>query len=353
MAGNVQQVRFTRVDGHPVAWSAVGTGPPLVIGGWWSSHLELDWRDPAFRALVELLARHRTVVRYDRPGTGLSGRDAPPPAELDAEVAVLDGVLDAVAAALGPGPVALWGASSGAPVAAALAARHPARVAALVLYGSYADGSRIAPPRARAALVELVAHHWGLGSRALTDLFLPGAAPAEREAFARFQRASAAPADAARSLAAVYAFDVRDALPRVTAPTLVLHRADDRAIPVALGREVAALVPGAVFTALEGTEHFPWRGDAGAVARAVLGFLGVGATAPDGPPPALAAVGGLSGRELEVLRLVAQGRADREIARLLVLSPHTVHRHVANVRAKLDLPSRAAAAAFAVREGLI
>ena len=64
-------------------------------------------------------------------------------------------------------------------------------------------------------------------------------------------------------------------------------------------------------------------------------------------------MGELSPRERDVLRLVAEGLSDGEIAERLVLSPHTVHRHVANIRRKLGLHSRAAAAAHAARTGLV
>jgi DNA-binding CsgD family transcriptional regulator len=186
----------------------------------------------------------------------------------------------------------------------------------------------------------------------LADLFLPGAGPDERDAFARFQRISASAEAAAASLASVYAMDVRGDLPEVTAPTLVVHRRDDHTIPAALGREVAARVPGAVFVPLDGVDHLPWRGDAPSVVRAVAEFLAGGEPVdPDRPLPADLA--SLSEREVEVLRLVAAGHSDDEIAGRLVLSPHTVHRHVANIRTKLGLSSRAAAAAAAARGGLV
>ena len=89
-----------------------------------------------------------------------------------------------------------------------------------------------------------------------------------------------------------------------------------------------------------------------AAAREALAALGVpplGLPAPAGPD----GLGELTPRELEVLRLVAQGLSDADIAERLVLSPHTVHRHVANVRTKLALPSRAAAVAYAARAGLL
>lgn len=342
-AGTEQTIRFAAAGDRTIAWAAVGNGPPLVIGGWWMSHLELDWAIPAFRGFVMRLAEHHTVVRYDRPGCGLSDRVGPPDLTLDGEVDVLARLVHAAA----PGAVTLFGASSGGPVAAAFAARHPGRVQHLVLYGTYPDGSGIADSAARAELVNLVGAHWGLGSRVLADLFMPSATAPERAEFAHFQRASA-PADvAARSLESVYTFDVRTELARVAAPTLVLHRRDDHAIPVALGREVAAAIPDATFADLDGHDHFPWRGDTDAIVNTVLEFLGV----PEVDTPIDLAV--LTNREREVLRLVAHGLADREIARRLSLSPHTVHRHLGNIHTKLGLASRAAAAAQATRAGLI
>jgi DNA-binding CsgD family transcriptional regulator len=146
--------------------------------------------------------------------------------------------------------------------------------------------------------------------------------------------------------------DVRQDLREVTVPTLVVHRRDDHTIPATLGREVAAGVPGATFVPLEGVDHLPWRGDAASVVRAVSEFLADGAAVhPD--RPLSADLASLSEREVEVLRLVAAGHSDDEIAGRLVLSPHTVHRHVANIRTKLGLTSRAAAAAAAARGGLV
>jgi DNA-binding NarL/FixJ family response regulator len=112
-----------------------------------------------------------------------------------------------------------------------------------------------------------------------------------------------------------------------------------------------------VFVALEGADHLPWFGDARAVARAVLEFASVDRPvveiAPSTDAPRAAVHTDLSARELEVLRLVAEGLSDAEIAERLALSPHTVHRHVANIRTELGLASRAAAAAHAARHGLL
>ncbi len=353
MSSHEQLVRFAELDGRRVAWAAVGEGPPMVMGGWWMSHLELDWRNRRFRDFITALARYRTVVRYDRPGTGLSDRDGAPPMSLDAEVEVLAGVVGAV----GAESVVVFAGSAGGPIAARYAAEHPRQVERLVLYGSYLNGARIADPSAREMLLNLIRRHWGLGSRVLADVFIPGATAAERDEFVTFQR-DAAPADlAARLLEATYAFNVEDSAAEIRSPTAVLHRKHDRAIPFELGRQLAARIPGAAFIAFEGADHLPWYGDAAAVARAALEFAGVDRPRVELAAPAdasrAAADTDLSARELEVLRLVAEGLSDAEIAERLVLSPHTVHRHVANIRTKLGLASRAAAAAHAARLGLV
>jgi len=336
-----QVVRHVQIDGRDVAYCVVGAGPPLVIGGWWCSHLVLNWQDPAFRDYVSRLARHHTVIRYDQPGRGASEPDVAPPTDLEHETAVVLGLFDE----LGLERADMLGASSGGGVAAAFAAAHPVRVSHLVLYGAFAHGEEIAPASARQTMLEAVASHWGLGSRLLADVFVPGASSAERDQFAAFQRRSARREQARDALAATYQLDVRDALSRIKVPTTVLHRRDDRAVPFALGVDVAKRVMHASFVALEGENHFPWLGDASGVADATLRGLGHHVpTRPPAPGPE-----SLTDRERQVLELVAEGLTDAQIGEHLVLSPHTVHRHVSNARVKLGVRSRAAAAA-AVRD---
>jgi pimeloyl-ACP methyl ester carboxylesterase/DNA-binding CsgD family transcriptional regulator len=341
-----QEIRFCDVGGARVAYATVGSGPALLLPALWISHLELEWGFEEFRAFIEGLARRRTVIRYDRPGTGLSDRpEDGPELTVDAELRTVSALVDA----LGVKELSLLGISFGGCTAAAFAAEQPERVRCLALVGGYAQGERIAPPRLREAMVAAVRAHWGAGSRLLADVWVPGADARTRERFARLQRAAASAETAASALEAVYATDVRELLSRVPAPALVAHRRQDRAMPFAQARELAALLPQARLVALDGDLHPPWLGDREAVLGALTAFLDAhhptrAAPAGDGP---------LSKRELEVLRLVADGLSDAEIARRLIVSPHTVHRHVANIRTKLGQPSRAAAAAHAAREGLI
>ncbi|HET7444568.1 MAG TPA: alpha/beta fold hydrolase [Solirubrobacterales bacterium] len=347
-----QEIRFTEEGGRRIAWARSGEGPPLVLCGWWMSHLELNWRDPRFRAFVEALGRHRTVIRYDVPGSGVSADGAAPAGTVAGEVAALAAVIEAC----GAPAVDLIAASSGAPVGIAFAAERPERVERFVVYGGYASGAGIADARDREAMVDLIRGHWGLGSRVLADVFMPDADGSERDAFVAFQRQAANAEQAASSLDSVYRFDVAARLGEVATPAVVIHRRQDRAIPFELGRELAAALPEARFVALDGADHYPWLGDSDAVLRAWLSALGVEgdlAAAPELADRVPAMEQELTSREIEVLTLVAGGLSNSEIAERLVLSPHTVHRHVANVRTKLGLPTRAAAVAAATRRGLL
>jgi pimeloyl-ACP methyl ester carboxylesterase/DNA-binding CsgD family transcriptional regulator len=337
-----QEIRFVERDGARLAYAVVGDGPPLVFACWWLGHLEAMWDEPSFRAFVLRLAETHRVVRFDRPGVGLSER---PSADGDLELDV--DALRAVVEALDAGPATLFGASCGGCSAVALAARAPRLVDRLVLYGAYVDGGAITTPEVRATLGALIRANWGLGAQTLADVFMPDASAEQRDGFARFQRRSATGEEAADRLDLVYRLDATPYLEDVRAPTLVLHRRGDRAIPVAHGRELAMGIPGARFVPLPGRDHFPWSGDVDSVVRPLRAFLGArpAAPVPAGSP--------LSAREREILALVASGLGDAEIAEQLVLSPHTVHRHVANVRRKLGQTSRAAAVAEAARLGLI
>ncbi|MGD0377550.1 MAG: alpha/beta fold hydrolase [Streptosporangiaceae bacterium] len=341
------EIRFLHFAGRRVAYAVTGAGPPLVAPAWWVSHLELDWEDQAFRGLWESIGAGYTAVRYDRLGVGMSDRDLrDEDLTLDSEVALLGAVLDELALQ----KVVLVTGSSGGCAAVAFAARFPERVDRLLLYGAYADGSSIASPELRDAIIATVRSHWGLGSRLLADLFLGDAGSAEQERLARHQRAAASPQTAAALLELFYRNDVRAELARVRAPALVVHRRGDRAIPYHLGRELAAGIPKATLIPLTGTAHFPWAGDTQSVARAMRSVLAPEAPVHGAGEPAAVL---LSSREREVLALVAKGLSDPEIAEQLVLSQHTVHRHVANIRTKLGRGSRTAAVAEAARLGLL
>jgi len=278
------------------------------------------------------------VIRYDKLGCGLSDRtrtDFTMESELE--------VLDALVEHLGLTRFALFGSCEGGQVAAADAVRHPDAVSSLIVYGSCARGGDLAPDEVRRSVLAMVRAHWGLGSRVLADMWFPGAPAGLTEMFARLQRAAATAETAASLLDMFYRFDVADLLPKVAVPTLVVHRRGSRAVRFELGRELAALIPGAQLAALDGRMQPIYAEDADAAASTVLSFLrdqrGLREPKVGGGP--------LTARELQVADLIADGLTNAEIARTFGVSVRTVDTHVEHVRTKLGVRARAQIAVWA------
>ena len=326
--------------GTKVVYATAGSGPPLLLIGGWLSHLELSWALPPERHLYEALADRRTLIRYDRPGCGLSERPAHPDWSLDDEI----DTIEAVIAAAGVERLDVIGSSLGVPVAIEWAARHPDAVDRLVLYGGWARGSDIAATAVRQHVLGLVAGHWGLGSDVITDIFAPDASAGTRAAFANYQRQASSAETAAGLLELCYLIDVTDALPRVRANTLVVHREQDRAAPVEQSRLIAASIPGAQLTVLPGRSHLPYIGDVDALLMTVGGFLGLPSVRP-GPSMQL------TGRQRQVAALVTDGLTNREIGERLVISERSAEGHVERIRVRLGVRSRAQIAAWWVATG--
>ena len=303
----------------------------------WITHLRGQLDLCSFGSFLERVAERFTVIRYDKPGCGLSDRDGID-LSFDGQVTAALAVADAV----GADRFRFFGASQGAHLGATIAAKYPDRVEGLVLYGTCASGADLAPAEVRDSIVALVRAHWGLGLRAISGAFITDPTAEELAAFTRFQRASATAPVAARLLEVYYDTDVRALLPAIRARTAVLHREADRGTRFELGREVAVLIPGATLIPLPGSSHLFYHGDWPAVADAMLGFL----YEPTSPGPRL------TGRELEVAELVAEGLTNHSIARRLSIAPRTAEAHVENIRRKLEVHSRAQIAAWVTEHRL-
>jgi DNA-binding CsgD family transcriptional regulator len=194
-------------------------------------------------------------------------------------------------------------------------------------------------------MLGMIRAHWGLGSEVLADVFLPDGSTDARAHFARLQREAASAESAADLLARCYEIDVTGLLPQVTAPTLVVHRRDDRAIPYRAGVDLAAHIPGAQLVSLPGRSHFPFAGDAAAVVRAILEFLGRSPQVPPRRGP-----GGrpaeLTPRQLQVAALVAEGLTNKQIAQRLGIEERSAEGHLERIRERLGVTSRAQIAAW-------
>jgi class 3 adenylate cyclase len=167
-------------------------------------------------------------------------------------------------------------------LAVAYTTKFPQSVTNLILYGTYARGQALAKDEVKESLISLIRAHWGLGSKTLADIYLPGADSKKIKWFDRFQRESATGEFTADSLIAVYQLDVVDLLSGVRVPTVVIHRQKDRIMPFSQGRELAASIPNARFVSLEGNIHAPWFGDTDSVMRAISESLGDPFTPEDG-----------------------------------------------------------------------
>jgi pimeloyl-ACP methyl ester carboxylesterase len=234
------------------------SNPPLLITANWLSHLELDWDAPFWMPLFRDLAKNFHIVRYDGRGYGVSTWDAPD-IGLDAFVADLRTVADAA----GLERFALLGISPGAAVSIEFAARHPERVSHLILCGSYVAGWRhiesAEEAREREAILLLAEAGWARNNRTYRTLFshgfLPNATAAEKRWFDDFQRRTTSAKNAMRLLDAFTSFDVRERLPQLTTPTLVIHSRGDTRVPVATARETAKQIPGAELLELASNNH--------------------------------------------------------------------------------------------------
>ena len=267
----VPEVRFTRSGEVHLAHQICGEGAVdlLVIGGF-VSHLEQAWEPGGPGLLLHALARHLRVIVYDRRGVGLSDRTVDP-----ADVGVSSQDALAVLDAAGSRRALVFAFSEGGPIGVRLAAEHPERIPGLVLWGTLAKGSASADypfALSEAQLARWLAHltaQWG--GPAGIEAFAPDEAddPVLRRWWARLLRQGSSPGCARGVLRTLALTDVREILPRVAAPTVVLHRSGDRAVRVEAGRDLARRMPGARWIELPGTGHWWWRGDTGPLLRAI------------------------------------------------------------------------------------
>jgi len=233
------------------------------------THLEFNLRNPSILGMGALtnLAQDHEILLYDARGNGMSDWEVEE-ISLDAWVRDLEVVVDSA----GYDRFALSAGSQAAPVGISYAARHPDRLTHLILYGGYALGWRkrsSAHIEQNEALMGLMRVGWGAESPAyrqlFTSLFMPDASKERWDLFNEAQRISASSEAALRVFEAQGQIDVRNLLPEVRTPTLVMHSRGDLRVPFEYGRQVAAGIPGARFVALPGNNHILQPGEPAAV----------------------------------------------------------------------------------------
>ncbi len=269
MKPSIQFVK--RKDGVKLAYSRFGEGQPLVYPPPWVTSLPFILEDQFINYFLGQLAKEVMVVFYDKHGCGQSDRDRK---DFSLETELLD--LETVVGHLGLKEFDLFGASMAGPLSLAYTARHPDSVSRLILYGTFANGNTLAKDKVKAAIISLIEASWGLGSKALAEVFIPEADAEELQSMAKFQRLSSTPEVAAKLLELCYSFDVTEVLSSIHAPTLILHREHDKAIAIKHGRQLAVEIPNASFKVLEGKIHTPWYGDSDKIVEEVFEFIGRG-----------------------------------------------------------------------------
>jgi DNA-binding NarL/FixJ family response regulator len=256
-------------------------------------------------------------------------------------------------------PFTLLGISQGAAAAITYAARHPDRIARLILYGAYAFGwGKRDDPRERElheGIVELARLGWGQDNpvfrQLFTSRFVPGATPEQIGWFNELCSKTTSPDTAVKLMRARAQVDVYELLTQVQVPTLVLHARDDEAIPFSQARILASEIPGARLVSLDSKNHIlleqepAWQH----FREEILAFMEESNHSNDVEDPIFAS---LSAREREILVELTRGRTNAEIGRLLFISEKTVRNHITKIYEKLDVHSRAQAIVLAKDRGM-
>jgi pimeloyl-ACP methyl ester carboxylesterase/DNA-binding CsgD family transcriptional regulator len=334
------QIRFcTSRDGTRIAYATCGEGPPLVWAPHWIHHLRFDWDSPIWRPWLELLTKRHSLTYYDWRGCGLSDRED----------------FEAVIDAAGIDRFALVGMGQGTRLAMTYVVRHPGRVSHLALFGPSPCGRVVhgqtpeetAEEDTMLKAVELGWHaHNPAYRRFFTSWHLPDATAEQMRAYNDLLRQTTSPANAVAMMRTFHRADVRDIVPKVRCPTLVLHPRGEFVIPFEWGRAVAAQIPGARFVPLESRSNIVLDTEPAwpQLVEAFEEFLSTAPGASDAVAPSLEE---LTPREREVLDIVAHGLDNHAIAAQLCISEKTVRNHVSIIFSKLGISSRAQAVALA------
>jgi pimeloyl-ACP methyl ester carboxylesterase len=271
------KTEYARSGDLHIAYQVVGDGPlDLVYVPGWVSHIDLAWEEPMLARFLTRLASFARLITFDKRGTGLSDRvpNAALPS-LDERMDDLRAVMDAA----GSKRAAVFGFSEGGNLSALFAATFPQRTTALVLFGTFAkrlwsaDYPWAPTAESRRQLCEEIERDWGSGME--LSRYVPSRL--DDEPFLRrlraYFRSAASPGAAVALLRMNSEIDIRNVLPAIHVPTLVMNRTGDRSVNVEEGRWMTSQIPDARFVALPGDDHMPWVGDQDAILDEVQEFL--------------------------------------------------------------------------------
>ena len=260
--GAVPPIRFADARGARLAYQDFGEGPATVVSiPPLAQNVEMAWEWPEIRMMLERFGSFARFIPFDKRGTGCSDRRGRVN-DIDERVEDLRAVMDAADV----DRAHLFAASEGGPMAILFAATYPDRVLSLTLNGTYASlvppdasAEELAATRARQAIV---ANQWGTPDSPIVDRFAPSLAadPAFRTWHQKYERNAASTESLRELLELSLGMDVREVLPTLEVPTLVIHRTGDRAVPISYGHELADKIPGARMAEVPGDDHFSYAG---------------------------------------------------------------------------------------------
>lgn len=273
----IPETRYVQNGDVNIAYQVVGDGPiDIVFVMGWVSHLEYFWKHHLFASFLERIASFSRLILFDKRGTGLSDRvplnELP---TLEQRMEDVHAVMDAV----GSERAALLGVSEGGPMCALFAATYPERTSAVMMFGTYArrimdeDYPWAPPADQHNRFLDTIAREWGkpvgIEERA------PSMAndPEFRTFWAEYLRMGASPGAAVALTKMNAEIDVRNVLPLVRVPTLVMHRVGDMCLKVEEGRYVASKIPKSRYVELPGNDHLPFVGDQDEILAEVERFV--------------------------------------------------------------------------------
>jgi pimeloyl-ACP methyl ester carboxylesterase/DNA-binding winged helix-turn-helix (wHTH) protein len=269
--------RYARSCDVNIAYQVVGSGPiDLVFVMGWVSHMDYYWANPLFARFLSRLSSFTRLILFDKRGTGLSDR-----VPLD-HLPTLEQRMDdvrAVMQAVGSERAAILGVSEGGPMSSLFAATYPERTLGLVMIGTYARRLRDSEypwgttVEERDEYCRRIVEEWGgpVGIDTRAPSLLQNAA--FRNWWSTYLRMGASPSAAVALTRMNAEIDVRDVLPAVRVPTLVIHRSQDMCLKVEEGRYLASVIPGAAFVELPGADHLPFVGDQDSILDEIETFL--------------------------------------------------------------------------------
>lgn len=269
--------QYARIGDLHIAYQTIGEGAvDIVLSEQWVSHVEAQWDVPPVLELRKRLATFGRVILFDKRGVGMSD-----PVSLQSLPSLETWMDDlrAVMDAAGSSEAFLITTMAGSLMGLVFAASHPDRVRGLVIADGFARAKRAddypigVSDEEVERIVGQIDVRWGQGL--MLDAFAPSmrSIPGLRDAWARYERFSASPGTAHAMIRNIYQLDVRDVLPAVRVPTLILHHSHAKGFPPALGQHLAANIVGARYVELPGIDSVLWGGDQAAAVAEIEEFV--------------------------------------------------------------------------------